>query len=112
MEVGPKAAKTVEEYWVWYALLGMMAEEVVVLSGSCRVFFFFFQAEDGIRDYKVTGVQTCALPILYSSSSPWLTADASARAVNATLRERAAASGTIQPAWLAPTVSQKKKLLY
>src|SRR5215467_15129764 len=25
-------------------------------------FFFFFQAEDGIRDYKVTGVQTCALP--------------------------------------------------
>src|SRR5256885_5579576 len=28
-----------------------------------RIFFFFFQAEDGIRDYKVTGVQTCALPI-------------------------------------------------
>src|SRR2546426_10657622 len=28
-------------------------------------FFFFFQAEDGIRDYKVTGVQTCALPILH-----------------------------------------------
>src|SRR6266850_6328917 len=26
--------------------------------------FFFFQAEDGIRDYKVTGVKTCALPIL------------------------------------------------
>src|SRR2546426_9115388 len=26
-------------------------------------FYFFFQAEDGIRDYKVTGVQTCALPI-------------------------------------------------
>src|SRR5256885_9141453 len=25
---------------------------------------FFLQAEDGIRDYKVTGVQTCALPIL------------------------------------------------
>src|SRR5207248_3505451 len=27
-------------------------------------FFFFFQAEDGIRDRTVTGVQTCALPIL------------------------------------------------
>src|SRR3989475_7271699 len=27
-------------------------------------FFFFFQAEDGIRDLTVTGVQTCALPIL------------------------------------------------
>src|SRR5256885_12095737 len=26
-------------------------------------YVFFFQAEDGIRDYKVTGVQTCALPI-------------------------------------------------
>src|SRR2546426_4473041 len=32
-------------------------------------FFFFFQAEDGIRDYKVTGVQTCALPILTLSNS-------------------------------------------
>src|SRR5256885_3262825 len=32
---------------------------------GCRgiAYFFFFQAEDGIRDYKVTGVQTCALPI-------------------------------------------------
>src|SRR6266446_9958948 len=29
---------------------------------------FFFQAEDGIRDYKVTGVQTCALPILGGNS--------------------------------------------
>src|SRR5256885_10918465 len=28
---------------------------------------FFFQAEDGIRDYKVTGVQTCALPIFDQS---------------------------------------------
>src|SRR5690606_30688510 len=27
-------------------------------------FFYFFQAEDGIRDFHVTGVQTCALPIL------------------------------------------------
>src|SRR5256885_6978717 len=32
-------------------------------SSSCKSGFFFFQAEDGIRDYKVTGVQTCALPI-------------------------------------------------
>src|SRR2546429_6580542 len=28
------------------------------------IFVFFFQAEDGIRDVAVTGVQTCALPIL------------------------------------------------
>ena len=32
---------------------------------SFSVFFFFFQAEDGIRDTSVTGVQTCALPILF-----------------------------------------------
>src|SRR5260221_7626851 len=32
--------------------------------------FFFFQAEDGIRDHCVTGVQTCALPIL-SLAKPW-----------------------------------------
>src|SRR2546426_4153738 len=30
---------------------------------------FFFQAEDGIRDYKVTGVQTCALPIFMGPPS-------------------------------------------
>src|SRR5690554_7972046 len=30
---------------------------------NCYSFFFFFQAEDGIRDADVTGVQTCALPI-------------------------------------------------
>src|SRR5256885_9453354 len=34
------------------------------------VFFFFFQAEDGIRDYKVTGVQTCALPIFQLAVRP------------------------------------------
>src|SRR5256885_11921070 len=34
--------------------------EVLRRSVAC---VFFFQAEDGIRDYKVTGVQTCALPI-------------------------------------------------
>src|SRR3712207_5528828 len=32
-------------------------------SITCMYFFFFFQAEDGIRDIGVTGVQTCALPI-------------------------------------------------
>src|SRR2546427_6179970 len=34
-------------------------------EGDLRTFFlfFFFQAEDGIRDLTVTGVQTCALPI-------------------------------------------------
>src|ERR1022692_4275301 len=39
-----------------------------VCDVPCVFFFFFFQAEDGIRDYKVTGVQTCALPILDGGS--------------------------------------------
>src|SRR5258706_4215641 len=34
------------------------------------IFFFFFQAEDGIRDWSVTGVQTCALPISPAISLP------------------------------------------
>src|SRR6266576_4026032 len=38
---------------------------------SATVLLFFFQAEDGIRDLYVTGVQTCALPILSASGSDW-----------------------------------------
>src|SRR5438093_5394683 len=35
-----------------------------VATGDTRIVtFFFFQAEDGIRDWSVTGVQMCALPI-------------------------------------------------
>src|SRR5437016_13551102 len=33
------------------------------------VFVFFFQAEDGIRDWSVTGVQTCALPIYMAAGA-------------------------------------------
>src|SRR2546425_12173674 len=33
-----------------------------------RFYFFFFQAEDGIRDKLVTGVQTCALPISFAAA--------------------------------------------
>src|SRR5690606_40879772 len=38
--------------------------------------FFFFQAEDGIRDFHVTGVQTCALPICWCGGSPVLVSGA------------------------------------
>src|SRR5690606_40840917 len=41
----------------------VLACSVDRLYSSLFVFFFFFQAEDGIRDFHVTGVQTCALPI-------------------------------------------------
>src|SRR5690606_40923372 len=36
------------------------------------LFVFFFQAEDGIRDFHVTGVQTCALPIFRPKVQPSL----------------------------------------
>src|SRR5256885_3679297 len=62
-----------------------------MVSIVCFSFFFFFQAEDGIRDYKVTGVQTCALPIFQACST---SAGSSAK--------RTAASGvTGVPAWIA-----------
>src|SRR5438876_1614804 len=53
-------------------------------------FFFFFQAEDGIRDGRVTGVQTCALPIsLYAKGKIRLQGDLSEWVAEATapLRE-------------------------
>src|SRR5262249_59968126 len=40
------------------------------MIGGVVVFFFFFQAEDGIRDWSVTGVQTCALPICLLRTLP------------------------------------------
>src|SRR5207248_3812088 len=45
---------------------GCHRSEIVLNSnrGVCLACSFFFQAEDGIRDRTVTGVQTCALPIL------------------------------------------------
>src|SRR5256885_11035645 len=52
---------------------------VAGLSGriwyTIKCLFFFFQAEDGIRDYKVTGVQTCALPISFKHYSRALQLD-------------------------------------
>src|SRR5437764_5676838 len=71
-----------------------------------RVSYFFFQAEDGIRDTSVTGVQTCALPIsiiVVVVVLPWLPATAtpsltrisspsiSARGMTGMFRARAAA---------------------
>src|SRR5699024_11469722 len=44
-------------YWACYNILPELSIRIFLS------FFFFFQAEDGIRDRNVTGVQTCALPI-------------------------------------------------
>src|SRR5438046_6195774 len=58
------------------------------VAGIYCLFRFFFQAEDGIRDWSVTGVQTCALPIL-----PRHGAGALARRVPARARSGAACRG-------------------
>src|SRR5256886_6456143 len=47
----------------FYAVAGRSASFLLSKSSVRCIFFFFFQAEDGIRDLTVTGVQTCALPI-------------------------------------------------
>src|SRR2546422_5822355 len=55
--------------WSGVTCGGWAAEESLGVCDSCCVaFFFFFQAEDGIRDVAVTGVQTCALPIFLGAS--------------------------------------------
>src|SRR5690606_40560370 len=52
--------------------------------------FFFFQAEDGIRDFHVTGVQTCALPISSRQRKPGLFEVISYRINQGTIRVSAA----------------------
>src|SRR5437868_10532685 len=47
-----------------------LLDEINIVRQSTRGTIFFFQAEDGIRDRNVTGVQTCALPILLADPSP------------------------------------------
>src|SRR5204862_5001236 len=49
--------------WSFRALVRARASTLCCSPGAVWLLFFFFQAEDGIRDLYVTGVQTCALPI-------------------------------------------------
>src|SRR2546425_8981147 len=46
-----------------HAQFGRVCCIMILRSRWAESYFFFFQAEDGIRDKLVTGVQTCALPI-------------------------------------------------
>src|SRR2546429_3727413 len=57
-------------YQLFYISLNRMFYAFAWSGGEiCSVFVFFFQAEDGIRDVAVTGVQTCALPIFAARRS-------------------------------------------
>src|SRR5205823_11232046 len=59
---------------------------------------FFFQAEDGIRDKLVTGVQTCALPISTERGSTWATPISSLERSSAfTLHESSTVPGSVWP---------------
>src|SRR5689334_24004812 len=65
---------------------------VMIMVIYCMVYvFFFFQAEDGIRDGTVTGVQTCALPISYNRSRGFLALGAQCCYANS------CATGTAEP---------------
>src|SRR2546421_3318231 len=57
--VGSRAVPT----WVSIVSLWSSLEGSILFWGLVMGVYFFFQAEDGIRDLIVTGVQTCALPI-------------------------------------------------
>ena len=59
-------------------------------------FFFFFQAEDGIRDWS-TGVQTCALPIYVAELQGRVALDAARAVYNAFGGEPLAGSGLVTP---------------
>src|SRR5256886_12667693 len=65
------------------AYTGRVAARAVMCRDRIRVvsrgLVFFFQAEDGIRDLTVTGVQTCALPISQLAGGPSAAPGSSAR---------------------------------
>src|SRR2546421_7578748 len=88
-----------------------MAFEILWLL-ELRLVFFFFQAEDGIRDLIVTGVQTCALPICTAPASTW--ASATRRRVGGALRTRRRVAlahvlaGAVQPAQQVPQVRRER----
>src|SRR5688572_31081040 len=68
-------------------------------------YFFFFQAEDGIRDLTVTGVQTCALPISRSCSRRCAATASRARTTWST----GAATRAMRPATTSCTSSRRSE---
>src|SRR5437867_7710108 len=69
----------------------------MVLTDFIRFVFFFFQAEDGIRDRTVTGVQTCALPICFGGEEFQLTFDVRRERARHTKGTSGAAEGSRTP---------------
>src|SRR5260370_15874720 len=80
------------------------ARDVSALICILVIVFFFFQAEDGIRDSSVTGVQTCALPI---SSLPVGLGGKGNEGVAATVGQTPGSIGYVELAY-----ADKNKLAY
>src|SRR5688572_5049856 len=79
-------------------------------------FFFFFQAEDGIRDLTVTGVQTCALPILgprnaYGHSAWGVLPTAGTSGTWADSRNTGSPTGTRSTRWSGPGSAGPSRLI-
>src|SRR2546430_3538570 len=66
--LAPAACSRSHVYSRSLTLLSSFSKCVIQASVVPFCFFFFFQAEDGIRDLTVTGVQTCALPIFVNNA--------------------------------------------
>src|ERR671916_730676 len=69
--------------------------------------FFFFQAEDGIRDHCVTGVQTCALPISFPDTLEAVTFGVSATALTVTILVPVTSWLTVWPLPVSFSVAEK-----
>src|SRR2546422_6067230 len=69
--------------------------------------FFFFQAEDGIRDVAVTGVQTCALPIFFAilrRSLPTRRVSSTKNGISASAKSESSQFSSTMPITVATTV--------
>src|SRR5207244_6577744 len=76
----------------------------LVICTTLYIFFFFFQAEDGIRDDLVTGVQTCALPIckplkVLTGSTNWTITGLCTQANNGLIIDDPAVAQDFLDAW-------------
>src|SRR2546430_11080822 len=74
-------------------------------------FFFFFQAEDGIRDLTVTGVQTCALPILGASGGTASFRIAFSSRVAISAKANTSSRGTVPPIRTFPRACKPSEVL-
>src|SRR5256885_3686947 len=79
-----------ESFLLWGEVLEFVPDDAERYPQEWRAvtLFFFFQAEDGIRDYKVTGVQTCALPISKNLYEEYLNSESEGYSTDSSGKEK------------------------